>query len=66
MNVGKSIKVALAKREMRSGDLAKILGVTPQTVSTMSSRVTCTGQMLIHLAQSFDMKVSEFVALGEE
>ena len=66
MNVGKSIKVALAKREMRSGDLAKILGVTPQTVSTMSGRATCTGQMLIHLAQSFDMKVSEFVALGED
>lgn len=66
MNVGKSIKVALAKREMRSGDLAKILGVTPQTVSTMSSRSTCTGQMLIRLAQSFDMKVSEFVALGED
>lgn len=66
MNVGKSIKVALAKREMRSGDLAKILGVTPQTVSNMSSRATCTGQMLIHLAQSFDMKVSEFVALGED
>lgn len=66
MNVGKSIKVALAKKGMKSGQLASTLGVTAATVSVMSSRDTCTGQMLIKLSTTFGMKVSEFVALGED
>lgn len=66
MNVGKSIKVALAKRGMKSGDLATALGVTPSTISVMSGRETCTGHALIRLSAVFEMKVSEFVALGED
>lgn len=66
MNVGKSIKLALVMRNMKSGELAAALGVTASTVSVMSSRPTCSGQMLIQLAQRFEMKVSEFVALGED
>lgn len=66
MNIGKSIKVALALRSKRSKDLAKALGVTNPTVSTMCTRETASGQMLIKLATAFDMKVSEFVALGED
>lgn len=66
MNIGKSIKVALAKKGMRSSELATTLGVTAPTVSVMSSRETCTGQMLLKLSSVFSMKVSEFVALGED
>lgn len=66
MHVGKSIKIAMAKKQMRSAELAQALGVTASTVSVMSSRTTCTGQMLILLATFFGMKVSEFVALGED
>ncbi len=66
MNIGKSIKVALAKKGMRGKDLAKKLGVTQSTVSLMSSRETASGAMLIQLAAVFEMPVSDFVALGEE
>lgn len=66
MNIGKSIKVALAKKGMKSKDLAKILGVTGPTVSTMTTRTTASGQMLSRLAEAFDMPVSDFVALGED
>lgn len=65
MNIGKSIKVALALKQMRSKDLAQALGVTQPTVSSMCVRVTASGDMLMRLAESFGMKVSEFVALGE-
>ena len=66
MNIGKSIKVALAVKGMKAKDLASTLGVTAPTVSSMCIRETASGQMLIMLARSFDMKVSEFVALGED
>ena len=66
MNIGKSIKVALAKKGMKSKDLAKALGVTGPTVSTMTTRPTASGQMLQRLSDAFDMPVSDFVALGEE
>lgn len=66
MNIGKSIKIALAKKGMKSKDLAEKLGVTGPTVSTMTTRPTASGQMLTKLAESFDMSVSEFVALGED
>lgn len=66
MNIGKSIKVALAKNGMRGKELAEKLGVTQSTVSLMTSRETATGSMLKHLADVFEMSVSEFVKLGEE
>jgi DNA-binding Xre family transcriptional regulator len=66
MHIGKSIKVALAKKGMKSKDLAKILGVTGPTVSTMTTRATASGQMLNRLAEAFDMPVSDFVSLGED
>lgn len=66
MHIGKSIKVALAKKGMKSKDLAEKLGVTGPTVSTMTTRPTASGQMLSRLAECFEMTVSEFVALGED
>lgn len=66
MDIGKSIKVALALKGMRSKELAQALGVTQPTVSTMCYRATSSGHMLIRLADAFGMKVSEFVALGED
>jgi hypothetical protein len=66
MHIGKSIRVAMAKRELRGNQLAERLQVTPQTISTMLSRPTCSGQTLQSLANTFGMKVSEFVALGED
>lgn len=66
MHIGKSIRVAMAMRGLRRPQLAERLQVTGPTVSTMLSRPTCSGQTLQSLAKIFGMKVSEFVALGEE
>lgn len=65
MDVGKSIRVAMAMRGIRNNQLAERLQVTAATVSVMLSRHTCSGQTLQNLANTFDMKVSEFIALGE-
>lgn len=66
MHIGKSIRVAMAMRGLRRPQVAERLQVTGPTVSTMLSRQTCSGQTLQALANIFGMKVSEFVALGED
>jgi len=66
MNIGKSIKVALAVKGMKAKDLAATLGVTAPTVSSMCARETASGQMLIMLADAFGMSVSDFIKLGED
>lgn len=66
MNVGKSIRVAMAMKNMRNSELAEKLGVTQSTVSVMCSRDTAAGQTLKALAEIFEMKVSELLALGED
>ena len=65
MNISKSINIALAEREILKKELAEGIGVTPVAISNICSSRTCSGKMLIKLADFFDMKVSEFVALGE-
>lgn len=66
MHIGKSIRVAMAMRGLRRSQVAEGLKVTGPTVSTMLSRATCSGQTLQALSDLFQMKVSEFVALGED
>lgn len=66
MNIGKSMRIAMAMRGMRGNQLAERLQVTESTVSVMLARPTCTGQTLQTLADIFGMKVSEFVKLGED
>jgi DNA-binding Xre family transcriptional regulator len=66
MDVGKSVRVAMAMRGIRNNQLAERLQVTASTVSVMLSRPTCSGQTLQNLANTFNMKVSEFIALGED
>lgn len=66
MNVGKSIKVGLARRGMRQMDLAKKLGVTPQALSQLIKKSSCTSSTIDRIALALDMKSSEFLALGED
>lgn len=66
MNVGKSIKVALAQRGMTQAELAKRLGVTHTWLSAMANKPRASTASLEALAGQFGMKVSEFVALGED
>jgi len=66
MNVGKSIKVALAKRGINQTQLAAELKCTKVWISRLANMRTASMPTVEMLAKSFDMKVSEFVALGED
>lgn len=66
MNLGVSIKVALAKRGMSHKALADEMGMLQSSLSQMIARGSCPTQTLEKLAGVFGMKVSEFLALGED
>lgn len=66
MNVGKSIKVALAKREMNQADLAEKMKASRPYISQLAGREHAGMGTVVLLADAFDMKVSEFIALGED
>ena len=66
MNLRKSIKVALAERDMSQKDLAKKLCMSQSAVSQLAAQKSCTGPTLNKLADAFGLKVSEFIALGED
>lgn len=66
MNLRKSIKTALAQRDMSQKALAEKLGMRETSISQLAAQTSCTGATLQKLAEAFEMKVSEFVALGED
>lgn len=66
MNAGRSIKVALAKKDMAQKDLAKKMGVSTAYISQLAGREHIGMGTIGLLAEAFNMRVSEFVALGEE
>lgn len=66
MNLRKSVMLALASKEMMQKDLAKQLGMSQGSMSQLVNQKSCTGATLQKLAGAFDMKVSDFVALGED
>lgn len=66
MNVGKSIKVALAKKEMNQQDLAEKMDVTKPYVSQLAGKAHAGMGTVVILAAAFGMSVSEFIALGED
>lgn len=66
MNIKKSIKKALAEVEQNQKWLADQLGIG---TSAVSHRINREGQNLgqiEEMAKIFNMKVSEFIALGED
>ena len=65
MNLGKSIKVALAIREKRQQDLADHMGKSRQQISKWISTGSIGSNNVELVCKYFDMPVSEFVALGE-
>lgn len=65
MDLKKSINVALAMTGITREELARRIGVTRPTLSTMTTRNACPSSKLEALAAAFGMKVSEFIALGE-
>lgn len=66
MNVGKSIKVALAMKEMNQQDLATKLNVSKPYVSQLAGKEHAGMGTVALLADAFGMKISEFLALGED
>lgn len=66
MNIGKSIRVALAQKDMTKTDLAAKLGIHLTGISQFSNRECVKSETIQKLANVFEMKVSEFVALGED
>jgi transcriptional regulator with XRE-family HTH domain len=66
MNVGKSIKVALAQKGMSQATLAKRMGLTHTWVSALANKPKASTATVEALAAQFDMPVSEFIKLGED
>lgn len=66
MDVGKSIRIALAKTNRSQKWLAEELGVTRQIIWVAKNNKSATGQRIEAYAAAFGMKASEFIALGED
>lgn len=66
MNISKSIRVALAMRELTQKQLAERLGMYESSVSQLVNRSSITTDKLKQVADALDMRVSELVALGED
>lgn len=66
MNLRKSIKVALAQGGISQKLLAEQLHMTQSSMSQLAAQESCTGATMKKLAKAFGLKVSEFIALGEE
>lgn len=66
MDLGKAIRVALAQRDMSQTDLAERMGTKGPNISLMISRGSSTTDTIKKMAEAFDMKVSDFLKLGED
>ncbi|MGL4317118.1 MAG: helix-turn-helix domain-containing protein [Pseudomonas sp.] len=66
MNLGKSIKVALAKAGKNQHELAEQMGLSFRFVNRMANSKTAKMATAEKFATVFGMKVSEFIAIGEE
>lgn len=65
INLGKSIKVALAQNEMKRTELAETMEVSKQQVSNWIRSGTMNLSTLVTICAVLNMPVSEFIALGE-
>lgn len=66
MNVGKSLKVAMAMREIKQVDMAKILKVSSVYVSRLANSEHAGIGTVSKLAKALGMSISDFIALGED
>ena len=65
MDIGKSTKVALAMKGLKTSWLVEELGVTRQTAWVYTTSKGASAKTITMLADLFDMPVSDFVRLGE-
>lgn len=66
MNAGKSLKLALAQRSITQVAFAKTMDMTQPSISGLANSPRWTGASLEKIAHALGLKVSEFVALGED
>lgn len=66
MNVGRSLKIALAMKGMKQSELAAQLKVTDVWISRVANAEKAGMGTVTKLSEALGMKVSEFVALGED
>ena len=65
MNNGRSINVALTKKDMKKSDLVKSFGWSASYVSRICRSPEMGMGSIQKLAEFFGMQVSEFIGLGE-
>ena len=65
MNLGKSLRVAVAQKGVKNIDVAKHLNVAPQQVTNWIASGKIKQENIIKLACFFEMPVSGFIKLGE-
>ena len=66
MNVGKSVRVAMAKRDIKPKQLMEMMGCSRQYVGQLMNEESAGVGTLNKLCEVFGMKLSEFIALGED
>lgn len=66
MNIKKSTAIAMAKQGINQTELGRRLRLSPSTVSKQLSREFPNLAFVKMVADEFGVKVSEFIALGEE
>lgn len=67
MNLAKSLKKALLERNMSQLDLATKLEITPVHLNRLANnKAQMSPAIMERIAGQFGMKVSDFVALGED
>jgi len=67
MDIGKSIRIACAMNDIKQKDLARLANVSAVTIShTINKKHACSSKNIELFAKAFGMRVSEFIALGEE
>lgn len=66
MNIGRSINVALAKKDMKKADLAREMDWSANYVTKICKSPEIGMGSVKKLSEFFGMNVSEFIALGED
>ena len=67
MNISKSMKIAMAHRELNQKMLAEKSGISQVTISKIAQNNTKPSLELINrLAESMDYKIGDFIKLGED
>ena len=66
MNLKRSIKIALAKRDMTGQALAKKLDMSAQQLGRIVRTGKANTVTLEKISEGLEMSVSELIALGEE